>query len=182
MLEQIARAQQLCRIDVALKAADWKGYGTSMIKIRPVMSSDLAIICGHRDAMFREAGTTEADVASMSPTFAAWLQPRLEDGRYFGFIAEGPDGTPIGGVGLMEIDWPPHPFHPADASRGYVLNVYVASAHRGQGIAQALMVESDRAFRDRNINYAILHATDAGRPLYERIGWTRTSEMAKRFD
>ena len=153
-----------------------------MIKIRPVSPSDLTLICNHRDAMFTEAAKPAADVAAMSPIFAAWLQPRLEDGRYFGFIAESLDGVPVAGVGLMEIDWPPHPLHPHECSRGYVLNVYVAPSHRGQGIARALMDESDQTFQDRKLSYAVLHATDAGRPLYERIGWSQTSEMAKQLN
>lgn len=117
----------------------------------------------------------------MSSPFAAWLQPRLTDSRYFGFIAEDHNGEPVAGVGLMEIDWPPHPSHPDDCRRGYVLNVYVEPQWRGQGIARALMEESDRVFRARKISYAILHATEAGRPLYEQGGWSQTSEMAKQF-
>jgi ribosomal protein S18 acetylase RimI-like enzyme len=153
-----------------------------MIKTRPVSPSDLILICNHRDAMFTEAGKPAPDVAAMSPSFAAWLQPRLEDGRYFGFIAESLDGVPVAGVGLMEIDWPPHPSHPYECRRGYVLNVYVDPSHRGQGIARALMEKSDEAFRERTLSYAILHATDAGRPLYEGLGWSQTSEMAKQFN
>jgi hypothetical protein len=30
--------------------------------------------------------------------------------------------------------------------------------------------------------YAILHATQMGRPLYARLGWTSTTEMAKAVD
>ncbi len=38
--------------------------------------------------------------------FRQWLDPRLTDGRYFGIVAED-DGYAIGGVGRMEIEWPP---------------------------------------------------------------------------
>lgn len=152
-----------------------------MIELRPVSASDLALICRHREAMFREAGNPAPAISAMLAPFAAWLEPRLADGRYFGFIAEAPGGEAIGGVGLMEIDWPPHPSHPEDARRGYVLNVYVEPRHRGQGVARALMEASDQAFRARAIPYAILHATNAGRPLYERSGWSQTTEMAKQF-
>ncbi|MFD1952604.1 GNAT family N-acetyltransferase [Sphingomonas arantia] len=152
-----------------------------MIKLRPVTLSDHARICDHREEMFREAGKAEHDLAAMAAPFSAWLQPRLADGRYFGFMAEADDGEAIGGVGLMEIEWPPHPAHPEDCRRGYVLNVFVEPPHRGQGVERALMEASDQAFRDRGIIYAILHSTDAGRPCYERMAWTPTTEMAKRF-
>jgi hypothetical protein len=33
--------------------------------------------------------------------------------------------------------------------------------------------------RKRGVSYGVLHATRMGKPLYERIGWAGTSEMAK---
>lgn len=117
----------------------------------------------------------------MAEPFAAWLEPRLADGRYFGFMAQTDNGEVVGGVGLMEIDWPPHPAHPEECRRGYVLNVFVEPSHRGRGIARALMEASEAAFRERGITYAILHATEAGRSCYDRMDWSPTTEMAKRF-
>ncbi|WP_206120083.1 MULTISPECIES: GNAT family N-acetyltransferase [Rhizobium] len=149
-----------------------------MIELRPVLPKDLDLICRHRKAMFAEAGRDAAEIAEMNSAFRDWLKPRLEDGRYFGFIAEH-DGRSVGGVGLMLIEWPPHPSHPSDDHRGYVLNVFVDPEQRGRGIAGLLMDAADREFRQRGITYAILHTTKAGRPLYERTGWAQTSEMAK---
>jgi RimJ/RimL family protein N-acetyltransferase len=131
-----------------------------MINLRNVSAADLDLVCRHREEMFREAGSPEADLAAMSAPFRSWLAPRLTDGRYFGFIAES-DRMPIGGIGLMEIDWPPHPFHPTAGRRGL------------------LMESSDREFERRGLTFLVLHATAAGRPLYERVGWAQTSEMSK---
>jgi GNAT superfamily N-acetyltransferase len=151
-----------------------------MLSLRSLSSDDLDLICRHREEMFRDAGRTEAELAAMALPFRRWLEPRLADRRYFGFIAQY-EGTPIGGVGLMEMDWPPHPFHPAEDRRGYVLNVFIEPNYRRRGHALLLMKAAEREFSHRGISYAILHATDAGFPLYERMGWVRTSEMAKRF-
>ena len=149
-----------------------------MYTLRVLTAADLDMVCRHREQMFREAGSAEEKLAGMAQPFREWLQERLSDGRYFGFAAETGGGT-IGAVGLMVLEWPPHPRHPHDDRRGYVLNVYVDSDHRGRGVARALMDEADAEFRRRGISYAILHATQAGRPLYERSGWVGTSEMAK---
>ena len=149
-----------------------------MINLRNVSAADLDLVCRHREEMFRESGCPEADLAAMSAPFRSWLAPRLTDGRYFGFIAEW-DRMPIAGVGLMEIDWPPHPFHPTADRRGYVLNVFVEPAHRGRGVASLLMEASDREFERRGLTFLVLHATAAGRPVYERVGWAQTSEMSK---
>jgi GNAT superfamily N-acetyltransferase len=146
--------------------------------LRPVAPSDLDLVCHHRRQMFLEAGTAVENLDAMADPFRRWLEDRLADGRYFGFVAERAE-APVGGVGLMEIEWPPHPAHPLDDRRGYVLNVFVEPEHRGQGVARLLMEAADAAFMQRGLSYAILHATAAGAPLYERSGWARTSEMAK---
>jgi len=127
--------------------------------------------------MFRESGRPPAQVAAMADPFREWLAPRLADGRYFGWIVE-EGGAPVAGLGMMEIDWPPHPLHPREARRGYILNVYVEPGFRRRGLARLLMETAQEEARRRGIGYAILHATDQGRALYEALGWTDTAEMA----
>ena len=146
--------------------------------MRPVRLGDLAVICGHRRRMFEEAGKDAVALDAMQAPFADWLRPRLEDGRYFGFVVED-GGTVIAGVGLMLLDWPPHPLHPESSSRGYVLNVFVEPAHRGRGIAVELMLAAEAEFRRRGVVYQVLHASDLGRPVYEGLGWEVSPEMGK---
>jgi ribosomal protein S18 acetylase RimI-like enzyme len=149
-----------------------------MLVTRAVAPADLDLICRHREEMFREAGRSDASLAAMAAPFRRWLAERLADGRYFGFVVEA-DGIPVAAVGLMEINWPPHPAHPVDDRRGYLLNLFVEPTHRRHGIASDLLVTSEREFVRRGIGFVVLHATDMGRPLYEQIGWKSTTEMAK---
>jgi ribosomal protein S18 acetylase RimI-like enzyme len=154
-----------------------------MTTTRPVRPDDLELICRHREAMFRESnapGRSDDMLRTMTASFRSWLGPRLRDGSYFGSIVE-EGGKAIAGIGLMLIDWPPHPSHPAEDKRGYVLNVYVEPAHRGRGLAKMLMREAEAEFARRGVSFAILHATRMGRPLYEKIGWAQTAEMSKQM-
>ena len=154
---------------------------TNKTVIRPVAEDDFELVCRHRLEMLRAMGRDEAVLGVMAPAFRAWLVPRLADGRYFGFIAED-EGRAVGGVGLMELDWPPHPSHPGDPRRGYVFNMFVEPECRRRGVARALMAAAETEFRRRGIGYAILHASAEGRPLYEADGWKATAEMAKVLD
>jgi GNAT superfamily N-acetyltransferase len=149
-----------------------------MTTLRPLISDDLQIICRHRHLMFAESGKSDDVLAAAAGPFSDWLKARLDTGLYYGFIAED-DGQPVGGIGLMTIDWPPHPAHPTDPRRGYVLNVYVEPDYRGAGLARKLMEAADAEFLRRGLHYAILHTTKMGRPLYERLNWNTTTEMAK---
>lgn len=142
---------------------------------------DLDLVCRHREEMFRDAGTPDVDLAVMSQHFARWLRPRLADGTYFGFILTAA-GEPAGGVGLMLIDWPPHPLHPSSDSRGYVLNLFVEPEHRRKGLARRLMRLAEEELSKRGVSYMVLHATEKGRPLYSELGWLAGSaEMVKRL-
>ncbi|HEV3429486.1 MAG TPA: GNAT family N-acetyltransferase [Paraburkholderia sp.] len=152
------------------------------VQVRAVGMGDLELVCRHREAMFSEAGRDAATLATMTEHFRAWLAPRLADGRYFGFVLnddDAEDEVPVAGIGLMEIDWPPHPAHPEQDRRGYVLNVYVEPHARRRGLARQLMQLADEAFARRGIRYAILHATEQGRDLYRQLGWGATTEMAR---
>lgn len=148
------------------------------MEARPICPDDLDLICRHREAMFQEAGFAADTLRTMTPHFRAWLAPRLADGSYFGFVlAEG--SRSVAGIGLMLIDWPPHPAHPTQDKRGYVLNVYVDPLHRRRGLARQLMTMAEAEFARRGVTFAVLHATQAGQPLYEKGGWRQTSEMSK---
>ena len=142
-------------------------YHFSMQTIRRVTPSDLDLVCRHRAEMFREAGRDDGVLAAMAAPFRLWLEAKLAGGSYFGFVAQH-DENPIAAIGLMEIDWPPHPSHPTDARRGYVLNLFVERKHRGKGIGRRLMEAADQEFARRAIRFVILHATEQGRPLYEK--------------
>lgn len=150
------------------------------METRSLHPDDLDLICRHREEMFRDAGTGDDVLASMTGHFREWLRPRLANGSYFGYVMLD-QATPIAGIGLMLIDWPPHPAHPMQDQRGYVLNVFVEPSHRKRGLARELMQLADAEFARRGVTYAVLHATEKGRPLYQGLGWSGTTEMAKRL-
>lgn len=123
-------------------------------------------------------GVAPDELLAMREPFRRWLKPRLEDGSYFGFVITD-EGPAVAGVGLQLIDWPPHPRHPTEDRRGYVLNMWVDPAYRRRGLARRLMGLSEAEFARRGVGFAVLHASDFGRPLYERLGWEVTPEMGK---
>jgi ribosomal protein S18 acetylase RimI-like enzyme len=152
-----------------------------MVTTRPVRLDDLDLICRHREDMFRASnapGRSDESLRAMTASFRVWIEPRLHDESYFGYIVED-DGAAVAGIGLMIIDWPPHPSHPNQDKRGYVLNVFVEPSHRKRGLAKMLTALGEAEIARRGVSFAILHATRMGRPLYEQAGWTQTAEMSK---
>jgi GNAT superfamily N-acetyltransferase len=149
-----------------------------MKTIRPVRPEDFAVICEHRRRMFAEMGTEPAKLDVASDSFAIWLAPLLESGGYFGFLVEDA-GAIVAGIGVNILDFPPGPRHPESNKRGLISNMYVNPEYRGQGIARELMGLADAELRRRDVTYAVLQASAAGRPMYEKLGWGATVEMGK---
>ena len=96
--------------------------------------------------MFAESGRSRESLQPMTAAFRQWLTPRLADGSYFGWMLE-EAGQVAAGLGMMIIDWPPHPSHPTDDRRAYILNVFVEPEHRRKGLAKQLMALAEEKSR-----------------------------------
>ena len=148
-----------------------------MYQIRPATPADAAIITHHRRRMFVDAGRQDNRVLDvMAENFQPWVEARLADGRYLGWLMT-ETGKVIAGAGLIILDWPPHPLDPRQEKRGYLLNVYVEPEHRRKKLASQLIDQALSEARKQKIRVVALHSTDAGKPLYESNGFRRTNEM-----
>ena len=148
-----------------------------MLVTRPSTLADAALITAHRRAMFEAMGSgTPQSLDEMCRHFEQWLLARLSDGRYLGWITF-EAGRPVASAGLMFLDWPPHPLHPAESVRAYILNVFVEPEYRRRGLARSLVEQCVDEARRRNIRVTTLHASAEGRPVYEQLGFKASSEM-----
>ena len=117
---------------------------------------------------------------------AEYLRGALPRGEYFAWVAETdtPPPTIIGGAGVQVRPILPRPRPDAGGlelgPEAIVLNVYVEPEWRRHGVAAALMRALLDALAARDIRRVVLHASDEGRPLYERLGFVATSEMRLR--
>lgn len=153
----------------------------SRFTVRALNSGDIPTICHHRRAMYEEMGFAPSAIAAALADFPSWLAVQIPQDRYFGFVLEA-DGAIAAGIGLLLLDWPPHPDHPGQPQRGYILNVYVERPYRRHRLASYLMHLGEEEFRRRGVHYLTLHASAEGRPVYEQLGWRASSEMVKRLD
>jgi GNAT superfamily N-acetyltransferase len=148
-----------------------------MLTTRFATVSDVALITAHRRAMFAHMGTSEPSVLDeMSRHFEPWVKRLMEAGRYVGWVVEDGD-LPVASAGYFELDWPPHPLEPGACHRGYLLNFWVEEEYRGRGVARSLVQESLAEARRRGVRVVALHASDAGRPVYQSMGFRGTNEM-----
>jgi GNAT superfamily N-acetyltransferase len=126
--------------------------------------------------MFVEMGQPEDErMVAMLRNFVGWVRGRLRDGSYIGWLVVEGDSV-VGGAGMLLMDFPPH-WRDPEPLRAYLLNFYVGPEARGGGLAYGLLKTAIGEARSRGIKVVSLHASEFGRPLYERNGFEATNEM-----
>ena len=147
------------------------------VKIRAAKVADLVVLIRHRRMMWFELGRKEETaLALMEAAAKEYFQAALEDGSYRGFLAEDNSGAVVGGGGIVVSPWP-GVLGQRQPRRAMILNMYVESAYRRKGIAQALMEAMIAWCRENEFAYVRLHASEQGRGLYEKLGFKPTDEM-----
>jgi GNAT superfamily N-acetyltransferase len=142
--------------------------------LRHASVADLPVISDHRQKMFSEMGKPmDADCVA---SFERWLKGALATGLYQGWLAQTADGTAVAGAGLMVIPWPPGP-RDSTPRAAFIYNVYTEPEHRQRGLARRLMNALHDWCREQEIRTLRLHASAAGRVLYESLGYSPTNEM-----
>lgn len=152
--------------------------------VRPATVADISVLAHHRAAMFHDMGTLPAhQMAALESATASYLRNAMPGGEYLAWVAEAAGAHPpiVGGAGVQLRSILPRPRPGSDdlelGPEAIVLNVYVESAWRRRGAAVALMRALLRELAERRIRRVVLHASDDGRRLYERLGFVATNEM-----
>jgi len=149
--------------------------------LRRATTDDLDKLVAHRRLMFQDMGYTDhVAMDSMSAKLRPWLLERMNSGEYHAWLVCAPDGSIAAGTGLWLMDWIPHLIG-RSARRGNILNVYTAPEFRRRGLARELMKAALDWCKENQIDTIILHASPAGRALYEELGFSSTNEMRLRL-
>jgi len=152
--------------------------------IRRATADDADVLAHHRAAMFRDMGTLRPeDYDALRDAVRPWFAEAIPAGEYVAFVAT-PGSRPgeiVGGAGMQLRRLLPRPR--ADGAgvelrpQALVMNVYTEPAWRRRGLAALLMEEVLAWAREHGVGGMVLHASDEGRPLYERLGFVANNEM-----
>jgi GNAT superfamily N-acetyltransferase len=145
--------------------------------IRTADIGDLNHILHHRRAMFEEMGFRDiATLDRMEDFSRKYFREALQAGTYKAWLAEESRGRIVGGGGILIADWPGYPGE-NHAKRAWILNMYTEPQARRRGIAKQLLETLQGWCRIEGFSAVSLHASPAGRPLYETAGFQPTNEM-----
>ena len=155
--------------------------------VRCATSADLELISWHRARMFRDMGELPAELFdSFQAQSREALRQMFELRKYIGWLAS-PISDPdkiVAGAGVQLREVPPHPQPDAKGKidivsgrQAIIQNVYTEPEWRQRGLAALLIKRTIDWTREQGIESLVLHASDDGRALYERLGFIATTEM-----
>jgi GNAT superfamily N-acetyltransferase len=159
----------------------------SQFQIRPATRADLDVISDHRARMFHDMGELSAE---MFETFRVQSKEALHRlfaaNQYVGWLAspQVEPGKIVAGAGVTLREVAPHPqpnangkFEIVSGRQAIIQNVYTEPDWRRRGLGTLLMKEIIAWSQKTGIDSLVLHASDEGRPLYEKLGFVATTEM-----
>ncbi len=142
------------------------------MEIRAAVPSDLDTLTDLRVAFIAEV--RGLDEEGLAPELRAptrdFIERHADAGELHSWLAVH-EGAAVGAVSLLLLSMPPLPGEPRHHD-GYVLNMYVEPSHRRDGVGQRLFDACTAAGEALGVRRMFLITTDAGRPLYERSGFT----------
>jgi GNAT superfamily N-acetyltransferase len=156
--------------------------------IRQATPDDAAIIGWHRARMFQDMGLVPDELFESFRTKALdRLGKALASGDYFGWLVSERNALQkiIAGAGVIIREVPPFPIRHkngeitiAEGRQGLIVNVFSEPEWRRRGLAQLLMEQIIAWSREQQLDGLVLHASDDGRALYEKLGFVPTTEMS----
>jgi GNAT superfamily N-acetyltransferase len=147
------------------------------INIRKAKPEDLQHIVHHRRAMFEEMGFRDpAMLDQVEESSRVYFSEALRIGTYIAWLAENSIGQIVAGGGILIANWPGYPGE-NQPNRAWILNMYTEPLARRRGVARQILETILNWCRGEGFSAVSLHASPAGRPLYETLGFQPTNEM-----
>jgi GNAT superfamily N-acetyltransferase len=156
-------------------------------QIRFATVADLEVISWHRARMFQDMGELPPDLfESFRDQSLETFQSMFERGEYVGWLAslENEPEQIVAGAGVQLREVPPHPQTNSNGKidivsgrQAIIQNVYTEPDWRRSGLAALLIERIIDWTHAQGIELLVLHASDEGRALYERLGFIATTEM-----
>ena len=153
------------------------------IHARLAQPADIPLLARHRRNMFEEMARLAGAphpldmLERVEREYAALLAPAL-GGSHIGFLID--DDAAACGIAsgtLWYAPWLPHPRYP-QGTLAYLHSVWTDAPYRGRGYARAITQAAIAHARERGHTRLVLHASEAGRPIYEGLGFAASNEMA----
>jgi GNAT superfamily N-acetyltransferase len=149
--------------------------------LREATLADVPVLVSHRRRMFEDMAAADgvppdrAALDAMDVVYAPQLLAALPGGQQRAWVVE-VNGRIVASGAMLLSEWLPRPSD-LTLRLAYLHSVYTVPEHRRRGVARRIVEAAIDFCRAQGVKRLMLHASQAGRPLYESMGFTATNEM-----
>ncbi|MGG4043280.1 GNAT family N-acetyltransferase [Bacillus smithii] len=142
------------------------------VDIRKATIQDLEEIVRLRLELFKELGEvrSEQEEALVITATKEYLEEALTNNEFISYLALLNDHV-ISVSGMVLFKRPPY-LENLKGLEAYILNMYTIPQYRGKGIARSLLEKLIEECKKTGVRRIWLHASDDGKPLYTKMGFT----------
>lgn len=140
------------------------------VVVRRATLDDVDVLVDLRFAFVMEFAPDEGDDDAARATVKRYLGRALSSEEFIAWIVED-DGKVVATGGMVVYERMMRSKGAGVGLEGYILNVYTLPEHRRRGHAVRMMDALLECAQERGIRLTLL-ATDDGRPLYEKLGFS----------
>ena len=149
--------------------------------LREATEHDIPLLSVHHRKMFEEiwekkgrpiAGSVGAE---MKQAYARKLNMELPAGSCKSWLIEKRDQVVASGA-ITIVSFVPTP-DDLSSKTAYMHSIYTEPGSRGQNLASRIVLTALEYCKASGIRRILLSASNAGKPIYERIGFTSSPEM-----
>lgn len=147
------------------------------LSVRRATLRDLDALVHQRRAMWIDLGIKDsARLDKADRDYRRWTQTRMRNRQVVGWMVEDKRGM-IAGGGCVWL----HPIQPSprwsSTLQPYLLSMYTEPEFRRRGVASMIVREAIEWSRKQGYGRLALHASEMGRGVYKKFGFTRGWEM-----
>ena len=118
--------------------------------------------------------SNDVDMSLVEKESYEYYKSALETGEHIAYLVYDNENF-IGAGGVSFYNVMPT-YHNPTVKKAYIMNMYMASEYRRQGIAFHTLDLLVKDIRKQGVSQITLEATEMGRPLYEKYGFVKMED------
>ena len=159
------------------------GSNISEMNLREALIGDIAVMAEHHRKMFEEIWELKCEhlgavrAAEIEKAYTQKLETEMDCGICKAWVVES-KGEIVSSGAITFVSFVPNPYD-LSSKVAYLHSIYTKRSHRNKKCAQRIIQNAIEYCSSQGINRVILTASEAGKPIYEKIGFRSTPEMMR---
>lgn len=155
----------------------------SEMNLREALVGDIAVMAEHHRKMFEEIWERKCDhigtvkAAEIEKAYTTKLETEMDCGICKAWVVES-KGEIVASGAITFVSFVPNPYD-LSFKVAYLHSIYTKRSHRNKKCAQRIIQNAIKYCSSQGIHRVILTASEAGKPIYEKIGFRSTPEMMR---